>query len=229
MTLTKLALCLLAGTIPCSTGAVAQPRPEHVPRPGYVCRVGEPAWSGIRAHRLLDESGQQIEAEMRWRRNTGRADPEIFITSRIAGAEELDPQEAQASITWLPDFDSAPARGQGPLRLELTSAPARRDWRLVPFAGPYENERSPGITTPSMIRAHWADLLAFARGADRLHVVLRDREGAVAGEAPFDPAIFTSAATEIAATLARLRMISADFRSRCEFQDDLYPEEIVVG
>lgn len=228
MTWTKSAGVLLAGCAIFAMTAAEQPRTEgHVPRPGYVCRIGEPTWSGIRAHRLLDESGRQIEAEMRWRRNMGRTEPEIFITSSIVGADELDPEEAQVSITWLPDLPQT--RGRGPLRLELTSAPAQRDWQLAPFAGPYDNERSPGIVTPSAIRAHWPDLLAFARGAERLHVVLRDRDGAVVGEAPFDPAIFTGAAAEIAATLGQLAEMSADFRNRCEFQDDLYPEPVIVG
>jgi hypothetical protein len=69
---------------------------------------------------------------------------------------------------------------------------------------------------------------AYARGADRLFVILRDRRGRIFQQAALAPAAFADAEAKITTTLARMERMSASFRSECSHENDISDRDIVI-
>ena len=147
--------------------------------------------------------------------------PRASILWSVQGPAPLRVEDGYAWVHWM---RVAPAHGRPPrLRLELTTAPdGRMNGSYAPFAGVYQREAEYSLS------ASWSDLLAFARGAEHLSLVLRDPRGRIVESAPVDPRVFVRGATEIDAALLQIQEISSDYRNRCRPTEDVEPDIVVT-
>jgi len=196
-------------------------RTRDVARRGYECSVGRAFQDSVWFNRTLDEAGQQVAANMEWRGPVGDySRPRVGVIWTVHGANPIRVQDGVAFISWA---RTAPGPGRPRLvRLELSTNPDGQGWPGAAFAGSYQRFGEYSLD------ANWSDLAAFARGAPQLIAVLRDREGVIVDQAAIDPALFTRAAGEVAATLERMRVASADFRNQCRRVEDVEPHIIVT-
>jgi hypothetical protein len=211
------ALAVLALVVASAQASAARGKPEHVPRPGYSCSVGKFLDSEIWASSTLDAQGVQIGASLEWR---GAAAPGHYDEPRfyghwsVNGPEPLALTDGSITLDWRPRSVAA-ARRPAKAWLELTTVPSANRWPAPPFSSGDKAGRNPSIVTP------WGDLIAFARGAERLSMIVRDKRWRIVDQTPVDPALFTAAERRLTTVLGRLATMAADYRSKCEYVEDL--------
>lgn len=193
----------------------------HVAKPGYACDVGVAFEDGAWAHATLDAEGRQLSARWDWKAQSAEPFLRFWAANSVEGPRPLRVGDGYALVQWgVP----VPYRQRPSLwRLELRVDPESRYWSGSGFVGDYAR------TGDYRLMASWPDLLAFARGAPRLWVVLRDGRAAIAKRAEVDPGIFARGEAEIARTLEALARKAADFRQSCQPVDDIEPNEIVIS
>ena len=201
-------------------GTARPGRTAHVAQPGYICDEDPASGKGAWARATLDRSGRQVAANWDWKGESGERLLRFSASASIKGAAPLNGKDAYATVQWGVPF---PGRRRPPrLRLELRSDPESRYSFGAGFVSEYER------TGDYLLMTSWPDLTAFARGAPRLTVILRDERARIVKRADIDPGILARGQAEIAATLDRLAAMVADFRQRCTPTDDIDPEIVVT-
>ncbi|HYJ82527.1 MAG TPA: hypothetical protein VEW26_06760 [Allosphingosinicella sp.] len=219
-----LALFLPAALLVACASAAVPPRSAAAPRPGYVCTVGQQLEPGTSIALRLDAEGRPIDADMSWLPpHVDFTQPRISVRWGLRGSADLRTGDGSVFIVWqrLEDFRH---RGRLPsLRMELTTVVRPRPWPEPAIASDF-HEGGGGYH----LGGNLADFAAFARGAPALFLVLRRRSGQVVAQAGIDPALFARAVTETDAALAEMQRMRADYRSRCEFTNDIDPGIVVT-
>jgi len=194
-------------------------RSAHVPEPGYVCNVGTAFEWGAWASATLDAEGRQRSARWDWKGDSGAPLLRFWGAGSVEGPAPLSAADGYGSVQW-----AVPFKGNHPprLRLELRSAPESRYWFGSGFVGSYERTGDHGLM------AGWGDLTAFARGSPRLVAIVRDMRGQAVQRAEFDSAIFARGEAAVAAALAEMAAMTADFRHRCAPADINESDTILV-
>jgi hypothetical protein len=188
--------------------------------PGYLCEidsalrdgVGE-AWAAAR----LGPDGQVREVEWQVTRRLAQTPwLKLSVNGERFGSFVSEPAAAYASLSWM--VLPAERLPSGKKRLELTTAADTATWPPAPFRSEYQ------ASSLVSLDAKWADLLAFARGAGDLHVVLRARRSqSPIGRYLLIGADFQAAQDNADAALAAIAAKAANYRSDCAYTSDLYP------
>jgi hypothetical protein len=206
------ALALLGG---CATTPTTS---AHLAQPGYRCLASLQGDSSASAESVIYADGRPHDASLQWGMRFAVSQ---FIDAGVLAitynAHEADLGNGLGTVRWA---FTPPMRGRH--RLELTTAPDSVMASRTPFATQYERDQHLGIMVP------WQDLLAYARSADSLTLVIRHVDGHEVLCQEIDPAAFRRADGEIAQVQAELRDMLADYRDRCEFVDDVDPQIILA-
>lgn len=196
--------------------------PPHVPTPGYFCAVGKPFDSDVWITRTLDAEGRQTAISMEWRgRPAGPRylywQPRLTGMWNITGPAPLAIDDGTVAIDWPRQENETHKRDKR--RLELTTKARAHFW-------PPSVVRSELMEQPHIFVA-WSDMAAFADGAERLFLVVRDKRQAIVDQHPLDPAIVADGKRKIERAMAEMERISANFRTKCQ-AGDIEPGDIVV-
>lgn len=194
--------------------------PPHVPTPGYFCTVGKPFDSDVWINRTLDAEGRQTAISMQWRgRLAGPRDwyrqPQLIGMWNVTGAAPLAIDDGTVAVEW----QRQETRKRVKRRLELTTKARTHFW-------PPSAVRSELMERPHIFMG-WSDMAAFAGGAERLFLVVRDKRQTIVDQHPLDPAIVADGKRKIETAMAEIERISADFRIKCD-AGDIEPGDIVV-
>ncbi|RYD39210.1 MAG: hypothetical protein EOP63_20195 [Sphingomonadales bacterium] len=195
--------------------------PPHVPAPGYFCTVGKPFDSDVWINRTLDAEGRQAAASMQWR--GGRTSPRDWHRPQfvgmwnVTGAGPLAIDDGTVAVEW--QHHRGVTRKRVKHRLELTTKARAHFW-------PPSAVRSELMEQPHIFVA-WNDIAAFAGGAERLFLVVRDERQTIVDQYPLDPAIVADGKRKIETAMGEMERISADFRTKCD-AGDIEPGDIVV-
>ncbi|WP_447723978.1 hypothetical protein [Sphingomonas koreensis] len=165
----------------------------------------------------LDEHGRQLDA--RWHWYTRGAVLSFGHEGNARG--ELKPRERDGSfmIGWQ---RTAPlGTPSQTFHLNLTSDPEWGGWfPEVPFASVTQGDGA-------SLRVSWPDTLAFARGADKLFIVVRDGKGQILDKHDFPRDILARTSAAVTAGLEKLEAKKSEYRTQCYFMEDSL--EVVIN
>lgn len=215
---------LWAMIIGSTTTDAAGRKSQYVPVPGYVCTVGRAFEDEVWIMRRLDEKGVQHDAHMDWKLRGGDIwQPGVNAIWSTDGDRPLEIDDGAVFLQWSPRL---PPKSRAPrkLTIELSTRARAQPW---PRALMTSTPGYPSQTT--MLMTSWSDMRAYARGADRLFVILRDRRGQIFQQAALAPSAFADAEAKIAAAVARMERMSASFRSECSHENDISDNDIVIS
>jgi len=203
------------------SACAAVPPPRHAPEPFWECTLGQSGRDAFTANARLDEQGRQVSVSWLW---FLRGEPiSLGLAGGINADRSPDPIDSSFSVHWR---GVRPPGTQLPvLRLELTSNPNWGGWMLyVPFAGELASGGDAYTLTAS-----WADTLAFARGADKLTLLLRDRTGRIVARQPLPRETLAHADEAVRAGLRQLDAKISHYRQECNYIEGLDLLSLPVG
>jgi len=195
------------------------PRAEsaHVPQPGWHCSIGQAGQNEFTATAILDQHGQQLSADWRWY-TLGKV-LSFGLEGGVQGERPPSLTDGIFRIDWR--RTAPPGTPSQAFRLELTSDPDRGGWSGgSAFSGVAAGD---GVG----LHANWLDTLALARGAEKLHIVVRDDKSQVLERHAFPVDILARASAAATAGLESLEAMKAGYRTQCDFTEDLAPDIVI--
>lgn len=190
---------------------------RHIPQPGWECRIGRAGQSEFTATAILDQHGQQLSADWRW--HTRGKVLSFGLEGSVQGERSPSVRDGIFRIDWR--RTATPGRPIQAFRLELTSDPERGGWS--------GGSAFSGVAAGGGVGLHanWLDTLALARGAEKLHIVVRDDKSQVLDRHAFPDDILARASAAATAGLERLEAMKSGYRTQCDFTEDLAPDFVI--